>query len=519
MKAKSLTLAVFFLCLAAHSQAPEIQWQKNIGGSLYDIGTYLVQTPDGGYMVGGTVSSNDGDITSNHGQSDCLIIKTDANGTIEWQKAYGGTGNESFRSIAPTSDGGYIFSANASSNDGDVTGNHGASDMWIVRINAIGDIQWQKTYGGSNNDSSGFVSQTSDGGYIVSGIVTSTDGDVFGHHGGLRDCWVAKLNNVGTIVWSRTLGGSSDEAVAYKILETSDGGFIFVSYTSSNNGNVIGNNGDYDAWVVKLFSNGFTQWQKCYGGSGGELATDIIVASDGGYIISGASNSNDLPGIDNHGGMCYWILKIDTLGNIQWQKSYGSSGLGHAMSVKATTDGGYIVGGYINRGDFDVTGHHGNLDAWLIKLDVSGTMQWQKSFGGSGEDSSEYIIQTQDGGFAFTGGTRSSDGDVTTNHGVSDIWIVKLSEEELSNANFQKEAITIYPNPNRGKFTIDYNEGNLMGNEVIIIYNLLGQVVYNSSIRQNQTSVDLSSNPNGIFICKIIRDNKEIKVQKIVVNK
>ena len=229
---------------------PVISWQKSLGGSGYDRATSIQQTSDGGYIVAGNSSSIDEDVTGNHGNSDYWIVKLNSVGSIVWQKSLGGSGNDSATSIQQTSDGFYIVAGSSSSINGDVTGNHGGVDYWIVKLDSLGSILWQKSLGGSGNDYAQSIQQTSDGGYIVAGYSTSINGDVTGNHGN-SDYWIVKLNHVGSIVWQKSLGGSGFD-YAWSIQQTSDGGHIVAGYSTSINGDVTGNHGDYDSWIVKL---------------------------------------------------------------------------------------------------------------------------------------------------------------------------------------------------------------------------------------------------------------------------
>jgi predicted secreted protein len=190
-------------------------------------------------------------------------LKLSSNGEIEWQKTYGGSWDD-VRSFQQTIDGGYIVAG--------WTGSFGAGgdDIWILKLSSTGDIEWQKTYGGSEYDRALSVQQTSDGGYIIAGKT-----DSFGAEGG--DTWVLKLSSAGEIEWQKTFGGSSDD-YASSIQETSDGGYIIAGKTDS-----FGAGGD-DTWVLKLSSAGEIEWQKTYGGSSDDYASSIQETSDGGYM-------------------------------------------------------------------------------------------------------------------------------------------------------------------------------------------------------------------------------------------
>ncbi|NLY22597.1 MAG: T9SS type A sorting domain-containing protein [Bacteroidales bacterium] len=227
-------------------------------------------------------------------------------------------------------------------------------------------IEWQKCLGGSNDDWAYSIQQTSDGGYIVAGETWSNDGDVSGNHGG-GDYWVVKLNSSGDILWQICLGGTNVD-VAYSIQQTSDEGFIVAGYTCSNEGDVSGNHGNSDYWVVKLNSSGTIEWQKCLGGTDGDYANSIQQTSDGGFIVAGQTYSNDGDVSGNHGGSDAWVVKLNSSGNILWQKCLGGTGWDWENSIQQTSDGGFIVAGYTNSNDGDVSGNHGSKDYWVVKL-------------------------------------------------------------------------------------------------------------------------------------------------------
>jgi hypothetical protein len=277
-----------------------IQWQKCLGGSGDDRATDIQQTLDGGYIVAGQSNSNDGDVSGNHGSSDFWIVKLDGNGNIEWQRSLGGAGFDAAQAIQQTPDEGYIVAGTSDSNDGDVTGNNGGMDYWIVKLDDTGTIQWQNSWGGTGNDNPSAILQTSDGAYVVVGATESNDGDVSENQGGW-DLWLIKLDASGSLQLQRTLGGSGDDG-AGSIRETPDAGFILAGSTSSNDGDVSGNHGLDDCWIVKLDASGVLQWQRTFGGPGIDLSNAVDVTVDGGFIVGGSSSSNDGDVSGNNGG-------------------------------------------------------------------------------------------------------------------------------------------------------------------------------------------------------------------------
>ncbi|UCH14681.1 MAG: hypothetical protein JSV22_01650, partial [Bacteroidales bacterium] len=265
------------------------------------------------------------------------------------------------------------------------------------------------------------------GGYIIAGGSPSNDGDVTGNHGE-SDFWIVKLNSSGDIEWQKSLGGSSND-YAWSIKQTSDNSYVIAGNSSSNDGDVSTNYGDTDYWIVKLTASGDIEWEKAFGGSGVDEARSITLTADGGYIIAGFSNSNDGDVTGNHGDTDYWIVKLSSEGEIEWQKSLGGSRPEQANSIKQTIDGGYVIAGFSDSNDGDVTSNHGDTtDYWIVKLSNEGEIDWQKSFGGYDFDQALSIQQTTDGGYIIGGESKSSDGDVPENRGDYDAWIIKLDE-------------------------------------------------------------------------------------------
>jgi hypothetical protein len=456
-----LVLTVFvLLTLSAYSQtAPDIQWQHALGSSADDYANYTGQTSDGGYVMVGEVRGNDGDVSGFHGGlADAWVVKLDGDGTIQWQKSLGGSAADAATAVEQTPDGGYIMAGSTQSDDGDVVDQHGESDCWVVKLDGVGAIQWQKCFGGSLDDYGNAIKQTSDGGYILCGESRSTDGDITANHGGSDD-WVVKLDETGNIQWQKTLGGSGYEG-AYSIRQTNDSGYILCGQTSSNDGDVSGNHGGdgIDCWIVKLDDAGNLQWQKTLGGSGIDVAESIRQTDDGGYVMAGYSDSTDGDVSGNHGGSDSWVAKLDNMGNIQWQRSLGGSSDDSAGNVQQISDSGYVVAGVTESQDGDLTSNHGNRDAWIFRLNAEGTLLWQKALGGSANDSGTAVELDNDGGYTMAGWSDSNDGDVTGNHGGRDCWVVKLGPDNVGISELGNTAsFSLFPNPGTDAVNITFN--------------------------------------------------------------
>lgn len=417
-------LTVF--CTSIYSQVV-IDWKRCLGGSDIDNGYEIEATIDGGYIVAGYSYSNDGDVSSNIGGSDVWVAKLDASGSIQWEQNYGGSYADMAHAIQQTSDGGYIIVGQTLSTDSNVTGHNGLWDVWLLKLTATGSIQWAECFGGSSHDVGWSVDETIDGGYIVAGETESNDGDVAGHHGN-PDGWVIKVDGNGNLQWQRCLGGASWD-YAYSVQQTADTGYIVACATGSWDGDVsnhIGAVHNNDYWLVKLDLMGNIEWEKCYGGSEHESPSSIQQTLDGGYIMAGSSKSTDYDVTINYGNYDMWVLKVSDTGRIEWETSLGGSEYEGCTVVRQTDDGGYIIGGQTYSDDHDVTVNYGYYDCWMVKLSSAGQKEWQQSFGGSDDDLIFDLHETAPGHYIIAAGTQSNDTNVIGNHGSSDIWIVKV---------------------------------------------------------------------------------------------
>ncbi len=503
MNKKHILLStILFLTVIGVIAQPTIEWEKSLGGTGQDNAYCIEQAVDGGYIVVGWTDSNDGDVSGNHSNFlDYWIVKLDSTGSLVWQKALGGTGNDYVWSVKQTTDGGYIVAGQTISSNGDVTTNQGSGDVWLVKLTSSGSISWDKSLGGTNYDGATSIEQTTDGGYIMAGWTESTNGNVTGNHG-LRDFWVVKLTSTGSISWQKALGGTGYD-VAYSIQQTSDGGYIVAGSSSSSNGDVSTNYGGEDYWVVKLTSTGSISWEKSLGGTQWETAFSIQQTSDGGYIVAGQSESNNGHVTGNHGASDYWVVKLTNSGTIDWQKTLGGSSWDRAKSIKETANGNYIVAGVSSSNNGDVTGNNGNSDYWVVQLNNAGNIDWEKSLGGTANDEGRFIVQTSDGGYIVAGGSNSpNNGDVTGNHnGSEDFWVVKLSASTVGiNSITNNIDVDIYPNPNQGVVNINLKELNKVS---VKVFNFTNQLIYQKENINTPVFQFNINEPPGFYLVEI----------------
>jgi len=421
-------ILVFFLFSSCNTllsvNVPSIIWSKHFGGSGNDSAFSVTKTTDGRFVLLGKSDSTDHDVWGTHGVDDYWIADLNSDGTFRGQMIFGGTGHDIGSCIRQTSDNGYALLGSSFSNDGTLPGNNGLYDFYFLKLTTAGTLGWQMNCGGSDVDLAQSLVETDDNQYILAGFTGSVDGDVSSHHGAM-DMWIVKVNSSDHVRWEKTFGGSNQD-YAHSIKQTNDGHYIVAGYTNSTNGDICVNHGMNDCWIIKLNDFGNIIWHATLGGSNDDKALSIEPTTDNGYIMAGGSKSTDGDVTENHGGMDCWIVKLDAWGTIEWQKSYGGSGNEVATAIKQTTDGGYIAAGTSDSIDGDVTGNHGDLDVWVFKLNSEGNLQWQKSLGGTNEDAAHSLVLSDDNGYIIAGYSESDNGNVPGNYGNRDYWVVKL---------------------------------------------------------------------------------------------
>jgi hypothetical protein len=440
-----LTLLLIFCMTNVFAQ--EIGWQNTIGGTQIDNFKSIQQTSDGGFILGGSSCSNiSGDKTENcNGGDDIWILKVDSIGNIQWQNAIGGSFFEYLGSIKETNDGGFIIGGYSNSNiSGDKTENClGYNDYWILKTDAFGNILWQNTIGGDTVDILNSIQQTNDGGYILGGISYSNiSGDKTENIIGERDYWIIKIDSLGSILWQNTLGGNGADDL-FSVQQTTDGGYILGGSSTSNiSGDKTENClGGLDYWIIKTDHFGNILWQKTIGGSSDDLLFDIRQTVDGGYIFGGSSGSNiSFYKSENNLDPSlftsdFWIVKTDSNGTILWDNTIGGSKADRFQSVEQTLDGGYVLGGAsISNISGDKTENCLGLDDyWIVKVDSIGIVQWQNTIGGDSYDGRSSIIQTYNEEYIVGGQSWSCiSGDKIENCiGGYDFWILKVSENNI----------------------------------------------------------------------------------------
>ena len=410
----------------------EVNLVQTYGGTKNDSGQSVVATLDGGYAVLGYTQSNDGDITDKQDESfDYWLLKFNVENELQWQKTYGGSADERGNDIIQTQDGGYAVLGFSFSSDGDVTANAGLQDYWLAKLDASGTISWQKSFGYQGSDSGISVIQTNDQGYLITGVLDITASGGEGntsrnsnrHAGG--DYWALKLNSSGDIEWSKYFGGNFTDTPE-NVIQTEDNGFIIVGGSDSNDTDISSNIGTYDFWVIRISDTGHLVWEKSFGGDQIDEARAIVKSSDGNYMIAGDTRSNDNDISNLIGAADLWLIKISPNGDLLWEKTIGGTNFDVARAMVKTQDNGFLLAGSSRSDDVDVSENKGQNDAWALKVDGQGNLQWETTIGGSNIDFGYSIAELNDTSIILVGDSTSSDGDIIENNGFTDLLLIKI---------------------------------------------------------------------------------------------
>tara|TARA_R110000737_G_scaffold2302_2_gene6474 strand:- start:2830 stop:4173 length:1344 start_codon:yes stop_codon:yes gene_type:complete len=412
----------------------ELDFIKNFGGSGNESAQAIIKTTDGGFAILGYTGSTNGDIsTKAKEENDYWLLKFDENSNLQWNKTYGGSKDDIGQSLAQTSDGGFILTGYSMSSDGDASNNEGFHDNWILKLDAQGNLEWETSYGFSGHDHSYDILEASQGGYFFTGFldITSARADGNTEKGnsltshGVGEFWGTKIDEEGTVQWRGYFGGTNNDR-AHGVVQTKDGGFVMAGFTESDDFDISNTNGSYDFWVVKVDSFGNLIWEKSFGGEGIEVSYDIAKTSDNGFVVVGNTFSTNGDILLNHGESDMWMIKLDEEGNLIWEQTYGGSQFDLAQAVVQSKDGGFLITGNTKSDDKDSSLNNGENDIWLVKTNAFGDLVWEKSFGGSGLDFGFDLLENADGSILIVGESSSTDFGSISSKGNVDLILLKI---------------------------------------------------------------------------------------------
>jgi hypothetical protein len=546
---KKLYLLLFiYMPLLNYSQ--DILWEKSYGGKHADYLFDVQPTADYGFILAGSsLSDKTGSkAEENHGDLDFWIWKMTEKGEPDWQKSFGGPGFDLLQSIKNTSDGGFILAGTSNSPKGSQKKEncHGLSDFWVIKLDAAGSEQWQRTIGGNGQEELLCAFQTRDGGYILGGSSSSSPNSISNTNPELKssntdlyskseksrgnmDYWIVKLDKTGVMEWQKTYGGKYSD-VLRSMEQTQDNGYILAGYSNSpaSGDKTEGNKGVGDYWILKISDTGEIQWQKTYGADGDDQPYVIHQTKDGSYIVGGNSNSKNA--LSTQGGIVgngtdYWILKLDTEGGEVWSRTFDFGKVDILTSLVENADGTFLIGGHARNGSPGSSGglaskaagliakeKEGMNDYMALKINEKGEEIWRKNVGSSGEDILRRLIETRDGGYLLAGTSNAgSSRDKNSNIGSNDFWVVKLKDKEK--VEKVKASIEAIPNP-VSTFTnviigYDFTKGTAT------VVDITGRILQHFDISSRTVPVDLTYYAEGVYIIKIQTDVKTESVKVI----
>lgn len=411
----------------------DMVWNRTLGGTELQSLLSVNQTKDGGFIMAGSTSS--GNLKNYHGKYDMWIVKMNSSKKVEWQKILGGSEDERATAVIQTSDGGYAVVGETKSSDGDVSNLKGIQDIWLLKLNAKGDIEWKKSIGGTLQEGANDIIESADGSLLIAGYTHSRNGDVsIGTLSG-RKMWLVKVDITGEIIWNKTIT-SLDQGEAKSVLETSDFSIVIAGWGLKKTQETDKKFNQYQkACVLKLNALGEIEWEKVFEGKGLDFVSDMIRTADGGYALACYSNSlydDSDPKNSKWNGS---VVKLNASGEIEWRNYIGGSKDDMIFSIVQTSDEGFMVAGYSTINLVKSIGHHGKEDAWIVKINRSGIVEWQKLLGGSERDMATNIIRSGIDDYIVVGSTDSKNGDFEGQKGVASGFICKLSKEFQMSGN------------------------------------------------------------------------------------
>ena len=407
-----------------------LDFTTTMGGSKNDVYKSIANTTDGGYVILGYTQSKDGDISTKLTEDfDFWVLKFSADNTLLWSKTFGGSKDDRGEDIITTKDGGFALLGYSQSTDNDVTSNAGSKDFWVLKLTSSGTLSWQKNFGFLGSDYGTTLLETNDNGYLITGVLDVTASNGQGnsrstqkHAGG--NIWAIKLNNSGDLEWSKYYGGSSTD-IPLGVVKTIDNGFIIAGSSDSADGDITNNKGGYDFWILKIEANGTVVWGKNFGGSEIDEASAITQTNDGNFIVVGDTRSSDKDVSNNNGAADLWMLKISQEGILIWEKTFGGTSFDVGRSISRTQDNGFIISGSSRSLDANFN-NQGQNDALIIKIDSEGNIVWQETVGGKEIDFLYDAVELNNKTIIAVGESNSEDGDIPENKGFSDGLIIQI---------------------------------------------------------------------------------------------
>lgn len=482
---KTIITLLLSLTIGNLSAQYDYDWQEHYGTELFERPLGLCATDDGGAIFTGySTYTNKTQITA---------VRLNKEGSVIWDKTYGGSNREEGFRILKT-DGGYVIAGTARSSDGDVETHYGKADLWVFKISLLGDIVWQTTIGGADFEFCGDFTKTNDGGFV---IVGTTHSDSHWDNNGGSDVIITKLSSSGEILWNRTFGGTNDEG-AWGAVQN-DQGDIYVGFnTKSSDGDIDTLYNERDFGLIKLSNIGDLIWLKTYDGKPGRNdLIDIELLSNGSIVMVGRNGERDS-----------WVVCTDADGEYKWDHTYGEIGGDIAYSL-IEIESGLIIVGNTSFGTADPELNE-ESNVMIYQLDHEGTLVWSSHYGGSGHDIA-YDIDKGRLGFFILIGSTSTNGSFGDNKGKMDAVVLKISLQETSTIDIKPlEKLSLFPNPSAELITIDIAVKDIGARYQI--FSNSGELVLEGTLLDISTTIDVCDLPSASYSFQVTSSNRGITV-------
>lgn len=515
MKIKLLVVATFISTLCF---SQKVKWEQTLGSAHSEYLFDVLPTADYGFLLAGSsLSDAGGDIKAERrGNIDAWLWKMKEDGAQEWQYRLGGDGNDYLHSVCHTPDGGFLLGITSTSGQsGDKTeANKGKEDLWIVKLNAGKQMEWQKSYGGIGTEEIVKVKALKGGEYaILANSNSIVSGDKTQAYYGGTDLWILRLNATGNIIWQKSYGGEYKD-VGVDIIETVDRGLLIGAKSNSgiSGTKTAQNYGGMDYWLIKLDASGKEQWQRSYGGKQEEELKEIQLHKEGGYILFGMSNS-DLSGSKTskqESQLDYWLVQVDDRGKEERELTYSYGDYNMLSNGFVDAKGQFFLGG----SSVEVTEKQTKFEYLGTRIEADRTVEWEQSITSKGNDVLTKVIQTRDGGYVFAGTSNGEKSKAKESHkGGNDFWIVKLAKEDKEKEEPIRISIEAFPNPTTSFTNVvmgfAYTTGKLE------VFDLSGRLMQSKPIEYQTEPVDLSALSRGTYIIWVKTDTESGSIKVV----
>ena len=511
MKHSSTLNLFFFLTISLSLNAQDVLWEKSYGGKQGDYLFDAQPTADFGFILAGSsVSDKSGNKhDKNIGNLDYWVWKMDEHGGLDWQKSFGGNGLDLLNKVLTTRDGGFLLAGSSTSSKSDYKKEKalGLEDFWVIKLNADGSEQWQKTLGGPGSDMLKTAIEMPMGGYLIGGSSSSPISEhKKGKNYGNKDYWLVRLNTMGEVEWDVSFGGKYVDEVEALCPAPENGIYVLGYSNSGEDGNKTSKGlGEGDYWLLRLDKNGNQLWQKSFGGQGDDHPYSAIQLKDGTMLVGGVSSSEGgtTKQASNKKGTDVWVFKLDRSGSIVWEETYDIGEYDRLSSMEENKDGTILLGGYaksekvgLKRDD-----SKGINDYVAIKIDADGDEKWRQEVGSNGDDVLQRLVETRDGGYVLAGTSNGAvSGERNSSQGRHDFWVVKLGDKD-KDKDEATSMVEAYPNPTDDFtnviITSDFESGDAY------LYDIRGRQLQHYTLSSRTLPVNLGSLPVGVYLVTI----------------